>query len=107
VEPVMQLQCRDRNRIALQSDLLGMAALGIPNVLLLTGDHTRFGDHPEAKDVFDLDSINLVWTAATLRDEGTLMSGAKLSGNPELFIGAVENPSAPPVEFRAERLAKK
>lgn len=107
VEPICQLQCRDRNRIALQADLLGIAAIGIPNVLLLTGDHTRFGDHPGAKDVFDLDSTDLVWTASTLRDEGRLMSGAKLQGVPDLFIGAVENPSAPPVEFRAQRLAKK
>lgn len=107
MEPICQLQCRDRNRIALQSDLLGMAAMGIPNVLLLTGDHTRFGDHPEAKDVFDLDSTDLVWVAATLRDEGQLMSGAKLQGKPRLLIGAVENPAAPPVEFRAQRLAKK
>jgi methylenetetrahydrofolate reductase (NADPH) len=107
LEPICQLQCRDRNRIALQSDLLGIAALGIPNVLCLTGDHTRFGDHPDAKDVFDLDSIDLVWTAATLRDEGRLMSGAKLAGAPRLLIGAVENPAAPPREFRAERLGKK
>jgi methylenetetrahydrofolate reductase (NADPH) len=107
LEPICQLQCRDRNRIALQSDLLGMAALGIPNVLCLTGDHTRFGDHPEAKDVFDLDSIDLLWTASTLRDEGKLMSGAKLAGVPQLFIGGVENPAAPPRAFRAERLAKK
>ena len=107
LEPICQLQCRDRNRIALQSDLLGIASLGIPNVLLLTGDHTRFGDHPEATDVFDLDSITLLWAAATLRDTGELMSGAKLQGSPRLLIGAVENPSAPPLEFRAQRLAKK
>lgn len=107
IEPICQLQCRDRNRIALQSDLLGMASVGIPNVLLLTGDHTRFGDHPEAKDVFDLDSIDLIWVASTLRDKGQLMSGAKLQGSPRLLIGAVENPAAPPIEFRAQRLAKK
>jgi len=107
LEPICQLQCRDRNRIALQSDLLGLATIGIPNVLLLTGDHTRFGDHPEAKDVFDLDSTTLVWVASTLRDTGELMSGAKLQGSPRLLIGAVENPSAPPLEFRAQRLAKK
>jgi len=107
IEPICQLQCRDRNRIALQSELLGMASVGIPNVLLLTGDHTRFGDHPDAKDVFDLDSIDLVWVASTLRDKGQLMSGAKLQGSPRLLIGAVENPAAPPIEFRAQRLAKK
>ena len=107
VEPVMQLQCRDRNRIALQSDLLGAAALGIPNMLLLTGDHTRFGDHPDAKPVFDLDAIDLVWTARTMRQEARLLSGRELKPPPNWFIGAVENPFAPPYEWRAERLGKK
>ena len=107
VEPVMQLQCRDRNRIALQSDLLGAAALGIPNMLLLTGDHTRFGDHPDAKPVFDLDAIDLVWTARTMRQEARLLSGRELKPAPNWFIGAVENPFAPPYEWRAERLGKK
>ena len=107
VEPVMQLQCRDRNRIALQADLLSASALGIPNMLLLTGDHTRFGDHPEAKPVFDLDSIDLVWTARTLRDQHKLLSGRELRVPPRYFIGAVENPFAPPLRFRAERLGKK
>jgi methylenetetrahydrofolate reductase (NADPH) len=107
VEPVMQLVCRDRNRMALQSDLLGAAALGIPNVLLLTGDHPRFGDHPEARGVFDLDSIQLVWLARTMRDEGRLLSGLQLRPPPQWLIGAVENPFAPPARFRAERLGKK
>lgn len=107
VEPVMQLQCRDRNRIALQSDLLGAAALEIPNVLLLTGDHPRFGDHPDAKPVFDLDSVQLVWTARTMRDQSKLLSGRELKPAPDLFIGAVENPFAPPLRWRAERLGKK
>ncbi|MFC5995852.1 methylenetetrahydrofolate reductase [Pseudonocardia hispaniensis] len=107
VAPVMQLTCRDRNRIALQSDLLSAAALGIPNVLLLTGDHPCFGDHPDAKPVFDLDSVQLVWTARTLRDEGRLLSGRALSPRPEFLIGAVENPFAPPTRFRAARLGKK
>jgi methylenetetrahydrofolate reductase (NADPH) len=107
VEPVMQLQCRDRNRMALQSDLLGAAALGIPNVLLLTGDHQRFGDHPEARGVFDLDSVQLVWTARTMRDSGKLLSGKALKPPPAWLIGAVENPFAPPLAFRAERLGKK
>lgn len=107
VEPVMQLQCRDRNRLALQSDLLGAGALGIPNVLLLTGDHQRFGDHPEARGVFDLDSVQLVWTARTMRDRGTLLSGKTLKQPPAWLIGAVENPFAPPAAFRAERLGKK
>lgn len=107
VEPVMQLQCRDRNRIALQSDLLGAAAMGIPNVLLLTGDHPRFGDHPDAKPVFDLDSVQLVWTARGMRDQHTLLSGRELRTAPDWLIGAVENPFAPPRRFRAERLGKK
>lgn len=107
VEPVMQLQCRDRNRIVLQSDLLGAAAMQIPNVLLLTGDHTRFGDHPDAKPVFDMDSIQLIWTARTMRDQAKLLSGRDLKPAPQWFIGAVENPFAPPLKWRAERLGKK
>jgi len=107
VEPVMQLTCRDRNRLALQSDLLAAGALGIPNVLLLTGDHPRFGDHPEAKPVFDLDGVQLVWTARTLRDDGVLISGKAVSPRPSWLIGTVENPFAPPLGFRARRLAKK
>jgi methylenetetrahydrofolate reductase (NADH) len=107
VEPVMQLQCRDRNRIALQSDLLGAAAMQIPNVLLLTGDHTRFGDHPDAKAVFDLDSIDLVWTARTMQEQAKLLSGRELKPAPRWFVGAVENPFAPPLKWRAERLGKK
>jgi methylenetetrahydrofolate reductase (NADPH) len=107
VEPVMQLTCRDRNRIALQSDLISAATLGIPNVLLLTGDHPVFGDHPDAKPVFDLDSVQLVWTARTMRDEGLLLSGRTVEPRPEFLIGAVENPFAPPARFRAARLGKK
>jgi methylenetetrahydrofolate reductase (NADPH) len=107
VEPVMQLQCRDRNRMALQSDLLGAAALGITNVLLLTGDHQKFGDHPEARGVFDLDSVQLLWMARTMRDSGTLLSGKALKPPPAWLIGGVENPFAPPLAFRAERLGKK
>jgi methylenetetrahydrofolate reductase (NADPH) len=107
VEPVMQLQCRDRNRIALQADLLGAAALSIPNVLLLTGDHPRFGDQPDAKPVFDLDSIQLVWTAREMRDRHRLLSGQEMKQPPDWFIGAVENPFAPPLPWRAERLGKK
>ena len=101
----MQLQCRDRNRIALQSDLLGAAALSIPNVLLLTGDHPRFGDHPDAKPVFDLDSIQLIWTARTMREQRKLLSGRELKPAPDWFIGAVENPFAPPLQV-ARRAAR-
>jgi methylenetetrahydrofolate reductase (NADPH) len=107
VEPVMQFSCRDRNRIALQADLLGASAAGIRNILCVTGDHPRFGDHPDARPVFDFDSVQLVWTARTLRDEKRLLSDEKLSVAPRWFIGAVENPSAAPQRFRAERLGKK
>jgi methylenetetrahydrofolate reductase (NADPH) len=107
MEPIMQLTCRDRNRIALQSALLGASAMGIPNVLVMTGDHPRFGDHPGAKPVFDLDSVQLLWTARTMRDQGRLLSGRELKPPPAWFLGSVENPSAPPLEFRAVRLGKK
>ncbi len=103
----MQMTCRDRNRIALQSDLLGASALGIRNILVMTGDHPKFGDHPGAKPVFDLDSVQLLWTPRTMRDEHVLLSGRKLDPAPDCFLGAVENPFAPPVEFRADRLGKK
>jgi methylenetetrahydrofolate reductase (NADPH) len=107
VEPIMQLTCRDRNRIALQSELLSASALGIRNVLVMTGDHPKFGDHPEATPVFDLDSVQLLWAARTMRDHGRLLSGRALKPPPSLFLGSVENPAAPPVEFRAGRLGKK
>jgi methylenetetrahydrofolate reductase (NADPH) len=107
LEPVMQMTCRDRNRIALQSDLLGAAALGIRNILVMTGDHPKFGDHPDAKPVFDLDSVQLLWTLRTMRDQHVLLSGRKIDPAPDCFLGAVENPFAPPVEFRAGRLGKK
>jgi methylenetetrahydrofolate reductase (NADPH) len=107
LEPVMQMTCRDRNRIALQSDLLGAAALGIRNVLVMTGDHPTFGDHPGAKPVFDLDSVQLLWALRAMRDDGVLLSGRRLKPPPDCFLGAVENPSAPPRDFRADRLAKK
>jgi methylenetetrahydrofolate reductase (NADH) len=107
VEPIMQLTCRDKNRIALQSDLLGASAMGIPNILVMTGDHPKFGDHADAKPVFDLDSVQLLWTARTMRDEGKLLSGRALKPAPSWFLGSVENPSAPPLDFRAARLGKK
>jgi methylenetetrahydrofolate reductase (NADPH) len=107
LDPVMQMTCRDRNRIALQSDLLGASALGVRNILVMTGDHPKFGDHPEAKPVFDLDSVQLLWTLRTMRDQHVLLSGRKVDPAPDCFLGAVENPFAPPVPFRAERLAKK
>src|SRR5215468_11729847 len=107
LEPVMQMTCRDRNRIALQSDLLGASALGIRNVLVMTGDHPKFGDHPEAKPVFDLDSVQLLWTLRHMRDQGAVLSGRALKPPPDCFLGAVENPFAPPAGFRADRLGKK
>jgi methylenetetrahydrofolate reductase (NADPH) len=106
VDPVMQVTCRDRNRIALQSDLLSAGAMGIPNVLLMGGDHPRQGDHADAKPVFDLDTIGLIEAARTMRDEGRLMSGRVLDPPPTWFMGAVENPFAPDGSG-ATRLAKK
>jgi methylenetetrahydrofolate reductase (NADPH) len=96
VEPIMQLTCRDRNRIALQSELLSAAALGVPNVLIMGGDHPRHGDHADAKPVFDLDSTALLRVAAAMRDKGRLMSGAELKPPPAWLLGAVENPPGLP-----------
>ena len=92
LEPVIQMTCRDRNRIGLQSDLLGAAALGIKNVLCLTGDHQSFGNHPQAKNVFDLDSIQLIKTIKDMRDEGRFLCGEEMKVRPDVFIGCVENP---------------
>jgi methylenetetrahydrofolate reductase (NADPH) len=107
LDPVMQMVCRDRNRIALQSDILGAAAVGINNLLCLSGDHQRFGDHPTAKNVFDIDSIQLIQTVKRMRDEGKFISGEEIKGKPNIFIGCAENPFADPFEIRALRLAKK
>ncbi|MFC1991599.1 methylenetetrahydrofolate reductase [Chloroflexota bacterium] len=107
VEPVMQMVCRDRNRIAMQSDVLGAVALGIGNILCLSGDYQSFGDHSTAKGVFDLDSIQLIQVLSQMRDEKKFISGEKISGEVPLFIGAVENPFADPFEYRVLRLAKK
>ena len=107
MEPTMQMVCRDRNRIAIQSDILGGAALGIKNMLCLSGDHQKFGDHPQAKKVFDLDSIQLIQTVRRMRDEGKFLGGDEIKGVPKLFIGAAENPFADPFEIRVPRLAKK
>jgi len=106
VEPIMQMTCRDRNRLAIQSDLLGAAALGIRNVLCLTGDHQKFGDHPEAKGVFDLDSIQLIATVSGM-NRGFLLSGYEMKKAPEFIIGAAANPFAEPFEMRLIRLYKK
>jgi 5,10-methylenetetrahydrofolate reductase len=107
VDPVMHITCRDRNRLALQSDLLGAAAHGVQSVLCLTGDHMVHGDHPQAKPVFDLDSLQLLGLANHLTREGRYLSGREIRPAPDLFPGAVENPFAPPYDFRPLRLAKK
>lgn len=108
LEPVMQMTTRDRNRIAIQSDILGAASFGINNILCLTGDHQIFGDHAASANVFDLDSVQLLETVRLMRDEGKLMSGFDLPSRPNMFVGAAENPFAGPnVLVRAMRLAKK
>lgn len=106
VEPIMQMTCRDRNRLAMQSDLLGAAALGIRNVLCLTGDYQTFGDQPEARGVFDLDSIQLIAAVATM-NSGFLLSGCEMKKAPQFLIGAAANPFAEPFEMRLIRLHKK
>ncbi|MDD5505524.1 MAG: methylenetetrahydrofolate reductase [Candidatus Omnitrophica bacterium] len=106
-EPIYQLTCRDRNRLALQSDLLSAAALGIENVLILTGDHPALGDHPEAKPVFDLDSVQLLQVAKRMQD-GLDMKGNKLEGNsPKFCLGAVVNPGSDPLEPQIMKMEKK
>jgi len=108
VEPVVQMVCRDRNRIAMQSDILGAAALGVKNILCLSGDHQKFGNHPQAANVFDIDSMQSIAMVKKMRDEKKFLSGDPIKEpEPRLFIGAVENPFADPFEFRVIRLAKK
>jgi 5,10-methylenetetrahydrofolate reductase len=107
IDPVMHMTCRDRNRLALQSDLVGAAALGVRNILCITGDHMVHGDHPQAKPVFDLDSIQLVALANHLTREGRYLSGRPITPPPRLFVGTTENPFAPPYDFRPLRLQKK
>jgi methylenetetrahydrofolate reductase (NADPH) len=107
IEPVIQMTCRDRNRIALQSDLLGAGALGVKNVLCLTGDHQTFGNEKNAKSVFDFDSISELQTFNALRTEGKQVGGEIIKDPPKVYLGCAENPFATPYEFRAMRLAKK
>jgi 5,10-methylenetetrahydrofolate reductase len=108
MEPIMQMTCRDRNRIALQSDVLGAAALGVRNILCLTGDHQSFGNHPGAKGVFDVDSIQLLKIIKDMRDGGVFESGDPLLGSrPCVFLGAAANPYADPFEIQVDRLRKK
>ncbi len=107
LDPVLQMVTRDRNRIALQSDVLGASALGIRNILCLTGDHQCMGNQPEAKGVFDLDSMQLLQVVRQMRDNGIVLGGDQLSSMPELFVGAVENPFGDPRSYRVVRLGKK
>ncbi|PLX78013.1 MAG: 5,10-methylenetetrahydrofolate reductase [Desulfuromonas sp.] len=106
LEPVLQITCRDRNRLALQSDLLGAAALGVENLLILSGDHSRFGDHPDARPVFDIDSVQLLDTVARLAS-GSDMSGHTLDGCPCFFPGAAVNPAAEPFDLMFQKVRKK
>ncbi len=108
LEPVIQMTCRDRNRLAIQSDLLGAYALGMRNLLCLTGDHQTFGNHPDSKNVFDIDSVQLVKLVKDMRDEGIFECGDTMKGlEPRFFIGAAAAPFADPIDFRPYRLAKK
>ncbi|MDX9787407.1 MAG: methylenetetrahydrofolate reductase [Desulfobacterales bacterium] len=107
LEPNYQMVCRDRNRLAMQADILGAYALGLRNILCLSGDHQMFGDHPNAKGVFDIDSMQLISMIKRMRDEGKFLSGADIDGPPQMFIGAASNPFGEPYEWRVHRLAKK
>ncbi len=107
LEPNYQMVCRDRNRLAMQSDILGAYTLGIRNMLCLSGDHQKFGDHPQAKGVFDIDSMQLIGMVKKMRDEGKFLGGTEILNPPQIFIGAAANPFADPFEWRVHRLAKK
>ena len=108
LEPIIQMTCRDRNRLAMQSDLLGAYALGMRNLLCLSGDHQTFGNHPTAKNVFDMDSIQMVQMVTALRDQHAFQCGDAIKGQePRFFVGAAESPFASPIDFRPYRLAKK
>jgi methylenetetrahydrofolate reductase (NADPH) len=107
LEPNYQMVCRDRNRLAMQADILGASAMGIRNMLCLSGDHCKFGDHPMAKGVFDIDSMQLINMVKNMRDESKFQGGADIEHPPKIFIGAAANPFAEPYEWRVHRLAKK
>ncbi|MFN2119199.1 MAG: methylenetetrahydrofolate reductase, partial [Anaerolineales bacterium] len=107
VEAIMQMTCRDRNRLAMQADILGASTLGIKNILCLTGDHISFGNHPEAKGVHDLDAINLIKMYRDMRDEKKFDCGEEMAMAPALYIGCAENPFGDPFELRALRLKRK
>ena len=105
--PIMQIACRDKNRIAIQGDVLGASAMGVQNIMCLTGDGVQAGDQPGAKPVFDLDCMSLLETVRIMRDNSKFLSGRKLTTPPQVFLGAAINPFAPPYDFRPYRLAKK
>jgi methylenetetrahydrofolate reductase (NADH) len=107
LEPNYQMVCRDRNRLAMQADILGAYAMGVRNMLCLSGDHQQFGDHPQSKGVYDIDSMQLIGMVKKMRDEGKFLGGADIDVPPKLFIGAAANPFAEPFEWRVYRLAKK
>jgi methylenetetrahydrofolate reductase (NADPH) len=107
LDPLLQMVTRDRNRLAMQADIIGAYSLGINTMLCLSGDHTKFGDHPMAANVHDIDSIQLIQMVKQMRDEGTFQGGAEIKGPPKMFIGAAANPFADPFELRVMRLAKK
>ncbi|KJS15451.1 MAG: methylenetetrahydrofolate reductase [Peptococcaceae bacterium BRH_c4b] len=108
IEPIVQMTCRDRNRIAMQADMLGAYSLGMRNLLCLSGDHQKFGNHPTSKNVYDVDSMQLIYLVKRMRDEKKFFSGEEIKEHePQFFIGAVANPFADPFEFRVDRLEKK
>jgi methylenetetrahydrofolate reductase (NADPH) len=107
LDPILQMVSRDRNRLAMQADIIGAYSFGINTMLCLSGDHPKFGDHPNAKGVFDLDSIQMLQTVRKMRDEGKFQGGADILNAPKMFIGAAANPFADPFELRVMRLAKK
>jgi methylenetetrahydrofolate reductase (NADPH) len=107
LDPIIQMVARDRNRLSIQSDIIGAYAFGINTMLCLSGDHPKFGDHPTAKGVYDIDSIQMLQTVKTMRDQGKFQGGADIKMPPKMFIGAAANPFADPFELRVMRLAKK
>lgn len=107
IEPNFQMVCRDRNRLAMMADILGVCALGVRNMLCLSGDHQKFGNHPQSKNVYDIDSMQLIAMVKKMRDEGKFLNEEEIDEPPRLFIGAAANPFADPVEYRIYRLANK
>jgi len=107
LNPLFQVTCRDRNRLAMQADIIGAYSMGIDTMLCLSGDHTKFGDHPMAMNVHDIDSIQMIQMVKDMREKGIFQGGAEIKGAPKMFIGAAANPFADPFELRVMRLAKK